>query len=49
MNLQQLENLQVELEILSESIEFFQSTEFFPSTYQDLVDRYNELILVKIG
>ncbi len=44
MTLAQLSNLQIELEIIDESVRFFQSIEFYPSTYQALIDRRNEIL-----
>jgi hypothetical protein len=44
MSLTQLSNLQTELAIIEESIEMFQSIEFYPSTYSDLINRRNEIL-----
>jgi hypothetical protein len=43
MSLTELTNLQIELLIITESIELFQSIGYFPSTYNDLVSRYNQI------
>lgn len=44
MSLTQLDNLQTELAIIIESIEFFKDSNYYPSTYSTLVDRYNQII-----
>jgi hypothetical protein len=43
MSIPELSNLQAELSILTETIEYFKSINYYPSTYLDLVNRYNEL------
>jgi hypothetical protein len=49
MSLAQLTNLQAELAIITESIQLFESINYFPSTYSDLVTRYNEILGVYNG
>ncbi len=47
MTLQAIINLKTELEIISESMAIYVSSNYYPSTYSDLLARYNEIKTIK--